>query len=148
MQAVAVGAGSPCLVPTASQSCRHPGAISEIADLTHSLSVSRSLTLYALSRLTFQWDSLRSGLKRFVCCLWQSLIRITVIILMQPFPCRQGQKSYPLCLPYPATIPSVWLYSNACIHLHDFKSLTQHFSKLLLLVKIFILTTIQCKRNK
>lgn len=30
-------------MPTASQSCRHPGAISEIADLTHSLSVSRSL---------------------------------------------------------------------------------------------------------
>lgn len=124
MQAVAVGAGSPCLVPTASQSCRHPGAISEIADLTHSLSVSLTLTLtpYALSQLTFQWDSLRSGLKRFVCCLWQSLIRITVIILMQSFPCRQGQKSYPLCLPYPATIRSVWLYSNARIHLHDFKT--------------------------
>lgn len=34
MQAVAVGTGSPCLVPTARQRCRHPGAISEIADLS------------------------------------------------------------------------------------------------------------------
>lgn len=38
MQAVAVGAGSPCLVPTARRRCRHPGAISEIADLSLSLS--------------------------------------------------------------------------------------------------------------
>lgn len=39
MQAVAVGAGSPCLVPTARQRCRHPGAISEIADLSLSFSL-------------------------------------------------------------------------------------------------------------
>lgn len=34
MQAVAVGAGSPCLVPTARQTRRHPGAISEIVHVS------------------------------------------------------------------------------------------------------------------
>lgn len=52
MQRVAVGAGSPCLVPTARQRCRHPGAISEIVDpISLSLSFSRSLSLLQHSSL-------------------------------------------------------------------------------------------------
>lgn len=45
MQAVAVGAGSSCLLPTASQRWRHPGAISEIVGLSPSLACSVALPL-------------------------------------------------------------------------------------------------------
>lgn len=88
IQAVAVGAGSPCLVPTARQRCRHPGAISEIADLSRSLPFFCS---FVLSRLTLQQDSFRSGRRRFVCCLWQSLTRLALITLMLHWLCRQEQ---------------------------------------------------------
>ncbi len=124
MQAVAVGTESPCLVPTARRRCRHPGAISELADLSLLISFSLSLFLsIALSQLNLQRDSLRSGLERFVCCLWQSLIRLALITLMLHLPCGQGQQLSSACLPHPATIPSFWLHYTLCLRFHCVKSL-------------------------
>lgn len=79
MQAIAVGTGSPCLVPTARQQCRHPGAISEIAYLSRPyLSFFSFLLCFCLPAKRDPWRSFQG---RIVSCLL-SLIGLAFITLM------------------------------------------------------------------